>query len=103
MSEGGGKLRITVPDCGCELLVDVKTGEVLSHRKAKEPPAGGKDFDALLAGLGESKAKADEIFSREMSALKERDRLLEEKFEEAKRRAKEEDDGAPPPRPWELD
>ncbi len=41
--------------------------------------------------------------SREMAALKDRDRLLEEKFEEALKRAEEEPDDAPPPRPFDLD
>ena len=41
-------LRLTCPDCGSDLVVDARTGAVLSHRRPKEPPAGGKDFDALL-------------------------------------------------------
>ncbi len=35
--------------------------------------------------------------------MKDRDRLLEEKFEEAKKRADEADDGKPPPRPFDFD
>lgn len=86
------------------MVVDAATGEVLFHRKAKEPLAGGKDFDSLLSGLDRQKEEAEDVFSREMEAMKDRDRLLSDKFEEAMRRAKEEpDDEAPPPRPFDLD
>jgi hypothetical protein len=84
-------------------VLDAATGEILSHRAAKRPPAGGKDFDALLAGLDEEKARAEDIFEREKAALKDRERLLEEKFKEAVRRAEEEPDDEPPRRPFDLD
>ncbi len=98
-----GKWTVRCPDCGCDLIIDQATGEVLHHKSAKRPLAGGKDFDSLLAGLDESKARANEVFEREVSALEDRDRLLEEKFRAAVERAKEEPDDEPLPRPWELD
>ncbi len=103
MSEGK-KLTLRCPDCDSQLVVDAATGEVLFHRKAKEPVAGGKDFDSLMSGLDRQKAEAEDVFSREMAAMKDRDRLMADKFEEALRRAKEEpDDEEPPPRPFDLD
>lgn len=98
-----GKLKVLCPDCGTELVVDGATGEVLFHKAAKGPVAGGKDFDTLLAGLDESKERANELFEREVGAYKDRGRLLEEKFQEAMERAKNSDDEELPPRPWELD
>lgn len=83
--------------------MDAATGEVLAHRPIEGKGAPSKDFDALLAGLGESKQHAESVFEREMGALQDRDRLLEEKFRRALERAEEEDDGKPPPRPWDLD
>jgi hypothetical protein len=97
------KLTVRCPDCGSELVVDAATGEVLAHRRAKQPPAGGKDFDALLQGLDDDKAHAENVFQREVAAMKDRDRLLEEKFREALRRAEEDPDQAPPPRPFDFD
>lgn len=96
------KLSVVCPDCGAEIVVDAATGTVLSHRAPKAPPAGGKDFDALLAGLDEGKARAEELFERERTAFADRDRLLEEKFKEAMKRAEEEPD-LPPKRPFDLD
>ena len=98
-----GQLKIRCPDCGSELTLDRATGEVLFHKAAKEPLAGGKDFDSLLAGIDDSKVRAGEVFDREVVAMKDRDRLLEAKFREAMGRAKESDDDELPPRPWELD
>jgi len=97
------KLTVRCPDCNSDLVIDATTGQVLSHRRAKQPPAGGKDFDALLKGLDEDKERAEDIFQREVAAMKDRDRLLEEKFREAMRRAEEEPDEGPPRRPFDLD
>lgn len=97
------KLTVRCPDCNSELVIDAATGQILSHKKAKQPIAGGKDFDALLKGLDEEKSKAEDIFQREVAAMKDRDRLMEEKFREAMRRAEEEPDDGPPRRPFDLD
>jgi hypothetical protein len=97
------KLTVRCPECSSELVVDAATGEVLSHRKPKQPIAGGKDFDSLLRGLDEEKAHAEDVFQREVAAHKDRDRILEEKFREALRRAEEEPDDVRPPRPFDLD
>lgn len=97
------RLSLRCPECSAELVVDAATGEILFHKRAKEAPAGGKDFDALLEGLKHERSRADEIFEREKAALKDRDRLLEEKFQEALRRAEEEPDEGPPRRPFDLD
>jgi hypothetical protein len=97
------KLTVKCPECDSDLVVDASTGAVLSHRKAKQPIAGGKDFDSLLKGLDEEKSRAEDIFQREVAAMKDRDRLLEEKFREAMRRAEEEPDEGPPRRPFDLD
>jgi hypothetical protein len=97
------KITVRCPECNSDLVVDADTGQVLSHRRPKQAPAGGKDFDALLKGLDEDKARAEDVFAREVAALKDRDRLLEEKFREAMRRAEEEPDEGPPPRPFDLD
>ena len=102
MSEPG-KLTVRCPDCLSRLVVDIETGEVLFHKPHKEAPAGGKDFDQLLKQIDKDKSQAEEVFEREVSAFKDRDRLLEQKFNEALRSAKESPEDEPPPRPWDLD
>jgi hypothetical protein len=97
------KLTVRCPECNSDLVIDAATGEVLSHRRPKQAPAGGRDFDSLFQSLDEGKARAEDVFTREVAALKDRDRLLEEKFREALKRAEEEPDEGPPPRPFDLD
>ena len=97
------RLTTRCPVCEAQLVVDAATGEILSHREKKTPPAQGKDFETLLSDLDKSKVEAEELFEREMSAMKDRDRLLEEKFKEALKRAEESPEDEPPPRPFDLD
>jgi hypothetical protein len=97
------KLNVTCPDCGSDLVVDVATGDVLFHKKPKGPLAGGKDVDSLFADMDSHRSRAEELFEREKAAHKDRSRLLEEKFDEAFRRASEDDDDTPPVRPFDLD
>jgi hypothetical protein len=97
------RLTLKCPECEAHLVVDAGTGEVLFHKSPKKAPAGGQDFDSLLAEMKAERLQAEDIFEREVAALKDRDRLMSEKFEEALRRAKEEGDEKPPPRPFDFD
>ena len=91
------------PECEATLVIDAATGEVISHRGIKKPPAGGKDMETLVAELEQEKVEAESVFDREMAAMKDQDRLLDEKFQQALKRAKEDPDEGPPLRPIDLD
>jgi len=80
------RLRLRCPDCDSELVVDAATGEILSHRAPKAPVGGGKTFDSLFADIDAQKAAAEDRFEQEKSAHADRERLLEEKFNEALKR-----------------
>jgi hypothetical protein len=97
------KLSLRCPDCASHLVVDAATGEVVSHRQVEAPAGGGKSFESLLGDLDTQKEQAEDIFSREMEAIKDSDRLLEDKFAEALRRAEEEPDDERPLRPIDLE
>ena len=96
-------LRVVCPECSADLVIDAATGEILHHRKPNLPPAGGKTFDSLMQGLEDDRSRAEEIFERERVAMKDRDRLLAERFEEAMKNAGDLDDVTPPRRPFDLD
>lgn len=96
-------LQVVCPHCSSRLVVDAATGEVISHRPHEKPPAGGKELGQLLEDLDRDKEQAEDLFQREVDAFKDRDRLLEEKFKEAMKRAEDADDGTPPPRPFDFD
>lgn len=98
-----GKLNVRCPDCESRLVIDRETGEILFHEARKSAPAEGRDFDQLLDKIGRDKARAEDVFEQEVAALKDRDRLLEDKFEEALREARKSPEDEPPPRPFDLD
>jgi hypothetical protein len=92
-------LRIACPGCRALIVVDVATGEVLSHEAPKGPKA---DMDEALKALRESKGKREDAFKKSLSAEKNKSDLLGKKFQEAVRRAQENPDAAPPPREIDL-
>jgi len=96
-------MTVCCPECGSDITVDLASGQVLTHRPKYRPPGGGKNFDELLSSLDESNKRAEDVFQREVSALKDSDRLMEEKFREAMKRAEEQPDTDQPIRPWDLD
>lgn len=83
--------------------VDAATGEIVSHHAVERPASGAKDFDALLQGLEEGRVRAEARFEQERASLRDRSRILEEKFEEARKKAEERGLEGPPDRPWDLD
>ena len=78
--------RITVicPCCEATLTVDGQTGSLLAHEEKKKVLGS---FDELKGELGKQKELREALFSQELSSQKDRGRLLEEKFQEAMKRA----------------
>lgn len=90
---------IICPCCEAKLTVDAATGAVLSHEE-KGKKLGS--FEELQKNLEAQKQARENIFAQEMSAQKDRERLLEEKFREAFKRAEGEPE-TPYRNPLELD
>ena len=78
------RLTIICPCCESKLTVDGQTGALIAHEEKKKVLGS---FDELRGELGKQKEVRDALFSQEMSSLKDRSRLLDEKFEEAMKRA----------------
>ena len=102
-TQSTGHVLVTCPGCGDELVVDARTGAVIEHTRSARLPAGGKDFEELLADLDSQKDKAEQLFEQERAALRDRDRLLEEKFQKALKRVEDDDEDKPPERPFDFD
>ncbi len=75
---------ITCPCCEATLTVDANTGSLLSHEEKKKVLGS---FEDLKGELDKQKVLREQIFAQEMSSMKDRERLLEEKFKEALKRA----------------
>ena len=78
------KYSVICPCCEANLTIDAQTGAVLSHEEKKK--AHGS-FEELAGELSKQKELREQIFAQEMSSMKDRERLLEEKFKEALKRA----------------
>ncbi len=78
------KYSLTCPCCEATLTVDASTGSILAH-EAKKKVHGS--FEDLQGELTKQKEHREQIFAQEMSSMKDRERLLEEKFNEAFKRA----------------
>jgi len=92
------KFTIICPCCEATIKVDSLTGAVLAHEEKKK--AHGS-FEELAGELNEQKEIREQIFAQEMSSMKDRERLLEEKFREAMKRADKND--TPYKNPLDLD
>ena len=93
------RFTIICPCCEATLMVDSHTGALLSHEEKSKPLAS---FDEMVKGLDKQKQVREQIFAQELSSMKDRDRILEEKFQEAKKRA-EKDKDKPYRNPLDLD
>jgi ribosome-associated translation inhibitor RaiA len=83
------RFTIICPCCEATLNVDAQTGTLVSHEEKHKPLAS---FDAMVKDLDKQKETREQIFSQELSSMKDRGRLLEEKFQEAKKRAEKDKD-----------
>jgi len=78
------KFTVICPCCDASLTVDAATGALLGHEEKKKVLGS---FEDLKGNLSKQKETRDQIFAQEMSSMKDRERLLEEKFKEAMKRA----------------
>ncbi len=83
------RFTILCPCCDATMIVDATTGAILSHEEKAKPVAS---FNEMLKGLDKQKEARNQLFSQELSSQKNRERLLEEKFQEAMKRADKDKD-----------
>jgi hypothetical protein len=93
------KFNIICPCCEANLTIDAETGAILAHEeKAKKLGS----FEDLKNDLVKQKELRENLFAQEMSSQKDRERILEEKFKEALKRA-DTDSDKPFRNPLDLD
>ena len=95
------KIQILCPCCQSKLTVDSKTGSVLWH-EVKKTGKKSPSMVEMIEKLESQKKEVHEKVSNESKALKERSRILEEKFKEAMKHL-DTDDDIRPIRPIDLD
>ena len=84
------------------MKVDVSTKAVISHTAAVKPRTFA-DMEEAARALKEHDNRRESIFRQSMDAQKNASELLEKKFQEALRKAKETPDTGKPLRDFDLD
>jgi hypothetical protein len=97
--ETTGKFTVICPCCDTTLTIDAQTGAILRSQE-KQKVLGS--FDDLKSDLVRQKETRDSIFAQELGSQKDRERILEEKFREAMKRAGDDKD-MPFKNPLDLD
>jgi hypothetical protein len=84
------------------LKVDVESQAVISHT-APVKPRTFSDIEAAARAMKEQDSRRDSIFRQSVEAQKHASDLLEKKFQEAIKKAKESPDTGKPIRDWDLE
>ena len=94
-----GRFTLICPCCEATLTVDAHTGALISHEEKAKPVAS---FEEMAKDMERQKQVRESIFSQELGSMKDRERLLEEKFREAMKRA-DKDKDKPYRNPLDMD
>ena len=98
MAKKSNSLTLTCPCCNSRLLIDPALGVVISH---EPPPKTSHDLGQILKGLGGQATERDQKFKEKMKAEQSKGKVLDRKFQEGIKKAKDTPD--PPRRPFDYD
>ena len=93
--------EVACPDCGAMLRIDASTGLVVSHTPAPRKRTF-EDLETAAKAMREHDERKESIFRQSLDAEKNKADLLEKKFAEALRKAKDAPD-TKPLREFDLD
>lgn len=102
MAKKEPSFEVTCPCCGAVLKIDNSTRAVISH-VAPVKPKMFQDMEEAARAMKEQDGRRDSIFRQSVEAQKHASELLEKKFQEALKKAKETPDTGKPIRDFELD
>jgi ribulose kinase len=102
MKEKPAAFEITCPCCNAVLKVDPENQAVIAHTAAVKPKTFN-DMEEAARSMREQDSRRDSIFRQSVEAQKHASDLLEKKFQEAVKRAKESPDTGKPIRDFDLD
>jgi flagellar biosynthesis/type III secretory pathway protein FliH len=93
-------IDVTCPCCQARLTVDAELAAVIAH---EPPPRTGtaRDLDAAFEALRSKSSEREQRFKDQVQAEAQKGKVLDRKFQEGLKRAKDSPD--PPPRPFDYD
>jgi glutaredoxin len=102
MAKNDKAFEVTCPHCHAVLKVDSSTEAVISHT-APVVPKTFADIEEAARAMKEQDSRRESIFRQSVEAQKHSADLLEKKFQEALKKAKESPDTGKPIRDFDLD
>lgn len=102
MSKGAPAFEVMCPCCSAVLKVDPATQSVIAHT-APVRPKMFNDMEEAARALKEQDSRRESLFRQSVEAQKHSSDVLEKKFQEAVKRAKETPDTGKPMRDFDLD
>lgn len=102
MAKRDHNFEVTCPCCGAVLKIDSATQAVISH-VAPVKPKMFQDMEEAARAMKEQDGRRESIFRQSVEAQKHASELLEKKFQEALKKAKETPDTGKPIRDFDLD
>jgi hypothetical protein len=102
MTGKSSPFEVTCPCCSAVLKVDSDTRAVIAHTAAVKPKTFA-DMEEAARSMREQDSRRDSVFRQSVEAQKNASELLEKKFQEAVRKAKESPDTGKPIRDFDLD
>jgi hypothetical protein len=86
--------EVVCPDCGAMIKIDAATGLLVSHTPAPRKRMF-EDLETAAQAMRDQEERKESIFRQSVDAEKNKDDLLEKKFAEALRKAKDAPEGRP--------
>lgn len=102
MGKSAPAFEVTCPCCNAVLKVDPANQAVIAHTAAVKPKTFN-DIEEAARAMKEQDNRRDSIFRQSVEAQKNAADLLEKKFQEAVKKAKESPDTGRPIREIDLD
>jgi ribulose kinase len=102
MPKKPANFEVTCPCCSALLKIDAETRAVIAHTAAVKPKTFS-DMEAAAKAMREQDSRRESIFQQSVEAQKHASDLLEKKFQEAVKKAKETPDTGKPIRDFDLD
>jgi hypothetical protein len=102
MAKHSQPFEVTCPCCSAVLKVDPAEKAVISHVSPVRPRTFN-DIEEAAKAMKEQDSRRDSIFRQSVEAQKHASDLLEKKFQEALKKAKESPDTGKPIRDFDLD
>jgi len=103
MAKGKSHLvEVHCPCCDATLQIDAELKAVISYTEA-EKPRTFEDMEAAVQKLKGEEARRDEVFQKSVDQHKSHHKVLERKFDELLKQAKDKPDAPAPKRPFDYD